>query len=446
MHYGYLGLVRFLRSPMVLIGVGLVLVLIGALGVTSIVPRAVTDSNTVAAVTSLYFLVNTVALGVFSGVELEMSRSVSQERTLGNPIGPVAHSVARQAARLLLLAAVILVAVSPILVSGPLRGHWELAAELLLSLVAAYFSAVVRGALAGSQRFGFYSATMAAEGLSRVLPSVLLFLVGVHAGWVYGLVFALGQMFSALMGVALLRLSGLRGWHRIEPGTVLPAIGGQGTMRFGLSSALLMVVLANSANQGIVNLPPVVVNARLVSDTATAVGLAVMLTRLPIFAVNPLQTMLLPRLTASAARGDLAGVRKQNLQTVAICIVLGLVGIALLATVGPTLLSIYQGQPARLSAATMAGLGVGTLFLAAMNLTQTALLALSQHRAVLISYLTGLAAMIVAAVLPIAPIASVVLTACAGPVAASIVMAIVLRRATSPAATAPDLEITTTTT
>ncbi|WP_132119602.1 hypothetical protein [Actinocrispum wychmicini] len=433
---------RLLRSPMVLIGVGLALVLIGGFGFTSIVTRAVPDSNTVAAVTSLYFLVNTLALGVFSGVELEMSRSVSQERTLGNPIRPVAHSVARQATRLWLLAAVILLAVSPILVSGPLRGHWELAAELMLSLVAALFSAVVRGALAGSQRFGFYSATMAAEGLSRLLPCVVLYAVGVDAGWVYGLVFALGHMFSALVGVLLIWLSGLRGWHRIEPGTVLPKIGGQGAIRFGLSTALLLVVLANSANQGIVNLPPVIVNHRLISDTATAVGLAVMLTRLPMFAVMPLQTMLLPRLTASAARGDLGGVRKQNLRTVAVCVVLGLIGIVVLATAGPTLLSIYQGRPAELSATTMAGLGVGTLFLTAMNITQPALLALSRHRAVLVSYLSGLAAMVVAAVLPIDPIASVVLSASAGPIVASIVMAVVLFRATSDAAVVPNLQKT----
>jgi O-antigen/teichoic acid export membrane protein len=211
-------------------------------------------------------------------------------------------------------------------------------------------------------------------------------------------------------------------------------------MRFGLSSALLLIVVANLANQAVVNLPPVLVNARLISVVATAVGLAITLTRLPMFAFVPLQTMLLPKLTDSAARGDLGGVRRQTLRTAAACVVLGLVGIALLATVGPTVLGVYQGTPALLSGATMAGLGIGTLFLMTTNVTQPALLALSRHRAVLLSYLTGLAAMIVAAVLPIDPIAGVVLAASAGPVAAAVVMAAVLLRATSGAPSAPGLQ------
>jgi O-antigen/teichoic acid export membrane protein len=426
----------FLRGPTPLIGAGLALVVLSGVSFLGLVTRAGVDAPGVAALASLYFLVNTVALGVFSGVEQEMSRAVSQERALGLPVGPVFHVMARQAARLLVPSSVLLLALSPVLVTGPLRGHWELVAELLVGLFAACCASVVRGALAGSQRFGFYSATLATEGLSRLILSVALWLVGVHSVWAFGLAFVLGQFFAASLGAGLLWITGGRDRRHLAPAAVPPKIAGAGTIRFGVSTALVLVVVANLTSQAIVNLPPVVIGAKLgaLPIVATAIAAAVTLTRLPMFAFVPLQTMLLPRLTSDAARGDLLGVRKQTARTVAVCVVLGLLGILVLAVIGPQVLAIYLNTPAVLSGATMAGLGVGTLFLMTTNVTQPALLALGRHRAVLISYLTGAAAMIVVFVLPIEPVASAVLATSAGPVAVALVMGVVLLRATRGAA------------
>lgn len=98
-----------------------------------------------------------------------------------------------------------------------------------------------------------------------------------------------------------------------------------------------MLVLAGLTNQAVVNLPPVVINAKpeALPGVATAIAGAITLTRLPMFAFVPLQTTLLPRLTAAVAQGDRREVRSQTLRTIALSTVLGLLGIVLLATAGP---------------------------------------------------------------------------------------------------------------
>jgi O-antigen/teichoic acid export membrane protein len=423
--------VSFLRGPTPKIGFGLAMVVLSGVVFIALVSRSVSDVPGVAALTSLYFLINTIALGVFSGVEQEMSRSVSQEHAIGGSAWPVFHAVARQAVRLFLLATGLVLVLSPVLANA-FHGHWELVAELVVGLFATCCASTVRGALAGSKRFGLYAASLATEGLSRIVLCAGLWLFGVDSAWIFGLVFVLGQFFAALVGAGLFwRGSGLDRRDLSAP-DVAPRIAGAGKVRFGVSAALALLVVASLTNQAIVNLPPVVIGTKLAALPATAVAIAaaVTLTRLPMFAFVPLQTMLLPRLTADAARGDLPGVRRQTLRTVAACVVLGLLGIAVLAVFGPQLLTFYLQKPAGLSGAIMAGLGVGTLFLMTTNVTQPALLAVGRHRAVLIAYLAGAAAMTVMFVLPIEPVTAAVLATSAGPIVVALIMGVVLLKAT----------------
>jgi len=426
-----MNLIRLLRGPMPLMGVGLTLVILSGAAFIGLINRSEVDRPGVAALAGLYFLVNTIALGFFIGLEQEMSRSVSQERALGRAVKPVAHFVSRQGARLLVPSIAISLAASPVLVSGPLRGHWELVGMLVVSLVSAWAASSVRGVLAGCQRFGIYSATLAAEGGSRLVLCVVLWLAGADSAWTFGLVFVLGQAFAALLGVVMLWIKGQRDW-RAPSSAAAPSIGGAGSIRFGVSSALTFLVAANLTNQAIINLPPLMIGAR--SDVepvlATVIAGAVTLTRLPMFAIFPLQTMLLPRLTAGAAKGDLRGVRRQASLAVVVCAVFGLLGIAVLGVAGPRLLSLYLGTPVDLSATAMALLGIGTMFLAISNVTQPTLLALQKHRMVLVAFVTAAVVMVLAFVLPAEPVTSAVLTTSAGPIALVLVMAVVLVQAT----------------
>lgn len=435
---------RFLRGPMPMIGAGLALVVLSGLGYIGLVARSGVDAAGVAALTSLYFLINTVALGTFAGVEQEMSRTVSQERAMGLKSVPAAHVVARQAVRLFLFASAGVLVLSPVLVNGPFRGHWSLVGELIVGLFATCCASTVRGALAGSKQFGFYAASLGAEGLSRLILCAALWLLKVDSAWAFGLAFVLGQLFAALVGAVLFWFAGDRDRERLtSPGVAAP-IAGAGKIRFGIAAGLGLLVIASLTNQAVVNLPPVVIGAKLVTqpEVATAIAAAVTLTRLPMFAFVPLQTMLLPRLTETAARGDRVGVRKQTVRTVAACVALGLVGILVLATAGPWLLSIYlKGKTGGLTAPTLAGLGIGTLFLMTVNVTQPALLALGKHRTVVVSFLCGAAAMVIAFVLPIDPVVAAVVSSSIGPIVVATVMAVALARAThgvQPVATAAD--------
>ncbi|SEP64175.1 Membrane protein involved in the export of O-antigen and teichoic acid [Lentzea xinjiangensis] len=421
---------RFLRSPMALMGIGLGMVVLSGFTFIPLITRSGVDESGITALISLYFLVNTIALGAFSGVEQEMSRAVSRERALGRPVLPVARLVARQAVVLFLLIGALIAVLSPLLVDRTMNGHWELLAALVVGVFATACASAVRGALAGAERFGLYAATLATEGLTRLVPWAVLALLQVGSAWLFAVIFVLGQVFAALLGVGGLWLTGAGGPRQVSSTAPASGVEGSGRMWLGISAGLALLAVASLTNQAVVNLPPVVINAIAQPEVATAIAGAITLTRLPMFAFVPLQTTLLPRLTASAARGDRRSVRTQTLRTVAVCAALGLLGIVLLATAGPQLLALLLGRPASLSNATLAALGIGTVFLMAANVTQPALVALGKHRTVLVASLTGVAAMTLTFVLPVDPTTTAVLATSAGPVAVMAVMAVVLLRAT----------------
>lgn len=433
-----MNLLRFLRSPMALMGLGLGMVVLSGFAFIPLITRSGVDDSGAAALASLYFLVNTIALGAFSGVEQEMSRTVSSERALGRPAWQAARLVARQALVLFGLISALIVVLSPVLVGEALRGHWELLALLVVGVLATCCASAVRGALAGSERFGLYAATLAVEGLARIVPLVALWLLGADSPWLFGLAFVLGQAFAALLGVGVLWRTGAAAAavRRVPPPA--PAAEGTGRTWLGLSSGLFLLVVASLTYQAVVNLPAVVVGAKVEAALATAIAGALTVTRLPMLAFVPLQTTLLPRLTATAARGDRRGVRAQTVRTVVLCVVLGLLGIVLLATAGPWMLALVAPETASLSNATLAALGIGTVFLMAANVTQPALIALGKHRMVLVAFLTGAAAMTVTFVLPVDPILAAVLATSVGPATLMIVMAVVLLRATGHNQPPPD--------
>ncbi|WP_434451830.1 lipopolysaccharide biosynthesis protein [Lentzea sp. E54] len=422
---------RFLRSPMALMGIGLGMVVLSGFAFIPLITRSGVDKSAVAALASLYFLVNTIALGAFSGVEQEMSRTVSRERALGRPSWQAARLVARQALVLFGLISALVVVLSPVLVGEALGGHWVLLVELVVGVLATCCASAVRGALAGSERFGLYAATLAVEGVARVVPLVALWLLGADSAWLFGLAFVLGQAFAALVGAGVLWRTGAVDASRVAAAAAPPA---ESTDRkwLGLSGSLFLLVVASLTFQAVVNLPPVVIGAKLeaLPEVATAIAGAVTLTRLPMFAFVPLQTTLLPRLTAAAARGDRRGVRTQTLRTIALCVTLGLLGIVLLATAGPWLLALVVAKTGSLSNGTLAALGIGTVFLMAANVMQPALVALGKHRMVLAAFLTGAAAMTVTFVLPVDPVTAAVLSTAAGPATLTIFMVVVLLRAT----------------
>jgi galactan 5-O-arabinofuranosyltransferase len=444
--------------------VGLLLV-----GLSGYVYLAVTGHSSTpteaAALSSLYFLVGLVTLGVFVGLEQETSRSVSRAAAEGRSPGPVTRTAQRHTLWLLGLTLAVLAVGSPLLVQGPLRGQWPLFGALLLAAVSAAAVYLVRGRLGGQQEFVGYSATLATEGLARLVPCVVIYLVAGGVAWAYGVAFAAALAFAALVGTRWLGPTGGPGWRarvgsgsgcgvrrRSESGPDLDA----GTRRYDLdfdpaedrateisefetpersaAGGLALLVAGSMLMQLVANLAPLVASTRLThADTlAAAFGQAFVLVRIPLLLTAPIQAMLLPSLTRSAAHHDYAALRHRVRLGLLAVAGLGALGTAILAGVGPWALKTFfgsadishSGTKADLSHRLLAELGVGTVFLMLTAILQPTLVALNRHRLVPLAWGLGAVVLTVLVVLPIDPLDAAAAGSVCGPLTVVLVMAL----------------------
>ncbi|MFL6119623.1 lipopolysaccharide biosynthesis protein [Actinophytocola sp.] len=372
-----------------------------------------------AALASLYLMVNIIGPGVFSALEQETSRSVSAEAAAGRGIGAVARHAWLLAAGLLAVLLVVLLLVSPILTDQAFAGQWGLFAAVLLSVVTSAAVYVVRGLLGGTQRFTGYSATLAAEGVVRIVPCVVIAALGMPDPTWYALIFAAGSGFGAAAGLLWLR----RGTPRprpVEPRDVEPPSVRRMAHALSLlvGGTLLMLIVSNVA--------PIVVTARLPEDAATAAAFAsaFVLARIPLFLFAPVQAMLLPSLTRAATAHDFAAVRARLRVILMAVLAIGLLGVLASFTVGPWAVQVLFGAEVRLSTAVVGLLGVSTVGLMTGLVLQPGLIALGAHKSVTAAWLAGTVVLVALLALPGDPIRAGVLAQLVG---ATLVVVIMLR-------------------
>ena len=373
-----------------------------------------------AALSSLYFLAGLVTLGVFVGLEQETSRATSRAMARGRRLAPVARRARRHAAWLLALTLLVLAALAPLLVSGPLRGRWTLFGALLLAAVAGAACYWVRGLLGGLQRFHGYAATLATEGLTRLVPCAAVFAATGRGGaaWVYGLAFAAAQGFAAVAGWW---------WLRDGPDEEVPGVVAESsTAERSSAGGLALLVAASLLTQLVANLPPLAASTRLTHSDAVAAafGQAFVLVRIPLLLISPIQAMLLPALTRSAVRGDHAALRARVRLALAAVAALGVAGTALLALAGPWILRVFFGTKADLSHELLAVLGIGTVFLMASAILQPTLVALDRHRVVPIAWGAGAVVSAALVELPGDPVHAAAAGGVCGPATVVVVMAV----------------------
>jgi O-antigen/teichoic acid export membrane protein len=365
-------------GPAVLMGGGLVV--LGAAGYLFVAIAGHTLSAADAtAVNGVYFLINIIGPGLFTALEQETSRATSSTIAAGRPLRHVVRNAALLAVGLLVVALVVLGAISPVLVNVELSGHWPLMAAVLLSAVTAAAIYLVRGLLGGMQRFSGYAATLAGEGAARLLPSVVVAVAGLAAAGTYGLIFAGGTIVGALFGLP---------WTRKMPHG--EAEGAEPLAR--MARGLLLLVGAILLTQLVANLLPLVVTAQLgtASAVAQAFGSAFLLVRVPLFLFAPVQAMLLPALTAAATRGEFDVVRLVLMAVLAV----GVPGAILSWLVGPWAAQVFFGAKAALPGAVVGLLGVSTILLMTVQALQPALVALGRHHAVTVSWAVGTAVLV----------------------------------------------------
>jgi O-antigen/teichoic acid export membrane protein len=369
-----------------------------------------------AAVQSLYLMINIIGPGVFVALEQETSRSVSAALAGGGRAAPVARRAVTLAALLLVGLLVVLAAISPVLLPRALGGHWSLLVAVLLGTCTSALVYLARGVLGGTRRFGGYAMTLAFEGAARLVPSAIVAVSGAPNAAAYALLFASGSAIGALAGTPWLRRldkadpTGPVGIDEQLAGVDPTASPDYGALK-AMATATLVLAGSTVLSQLVANVAPIVVNARLVGDSALAASFtsAFVLVRIPFFLFAPVQAMLLPTLTAAATTGRLS-VFQRTLRLILIVIaVVGVPGAIASLLVGPWAVQVLFGAHVKLSGPLLGVLGIGTIALMIAQVLQPALVALGRHRAVTMAWLSGSVVLIALLFLPGDPVMAAVL-------------------------------------
>jgi O-antigen/teichoic acid export membrane protein len=416
--------------------VGVLVVGLSGFGFLAVVGNTLSSTEAVA-VTGLYMIINIVGPGLFYSLEQETSRLVSSG--LASGVNP-ATGLRRTAILSLVLSGattVVVLALSPILVSRNFGGHTSFIFWLVLGIFAGAAIYFVRGALAGYGEFGTYSVTLIAEGTARLVPCFVLAVIGSANQDLFGLLFAAGALLAALPAVSRLR-------HRarnFEPtGPAVSAETVHEAQRFGrIARSLALLATATLLTQLVSNLAPLLVSARMVDQAAvaSAFNFAFVLSRVPLLLYGPVQSMMMPGLTASTVRGDHVAVRRTVRKALMALAVIGAPAIVGAGLLGPWVVVTFFGAEVRPSAMVMALLALSTMLLLVSLVFQPALVALGKQHTVSVAWIVGTAVLIAVLALPIDPIDGAVIAQLVGPIVVVVIAGAGLLRATAPTNPAP---------
>jgi len=388
------------------VGVGLVLLGISAYAVLGLAGHALKPRD-YAAVASLYLLIAILGPGLFIAVEQETNRQVSSRLAAGIGTLPVARSAAVLSAILAAAVVAVVLVLSPVLLDRVFGGSWSLVIATIVAVIGAAAVYLWRGMFAGQRRYGWYAATLGAEGLGRLIPCLALGVLSLASISGFGYAFAFGALLAAAMTLPGVRLG--------EPGPAAPL--GRMARGVGLiagASGLLLLVA---------NLAPVVLTSRLTEDPETAASFVSLfvLARLPFFFLGSMHAFLLPALTAAANRGDPARLRSHLRIALGIVLALGLVAALGVALLGPWAARVFFDAPVDLSPLIAGLLGISTAALLVTQVLQSALLALDAYRTATTAWVAGATAFLA---LLFAPLDSLVAAVAAQLTAPLVVIAI----------------------
>lgn len=416
--------------------VGVLVVGLSGFGFLAVVGNTLSSTEAVA-VTGLYMIITIVGPGLFYSVEQETSRLVSSG--LAGGVNP-ATGLRRVATLSLLLsgaAVVVVLALSPLLVSRNFGGHTSFMAWLVLGIFAGAAIYFVRGALAGYGEFGTYSVTLIVEGAARLVPCLVLAVIGSANQNLFGLLFAAGALVAALPAISRLRTR----MRTFEPvGTVDSVEAVHDAQRFGrIALSLALLATATLLTQLVSNLAPLLVSAKMVDqpEVASAFNFAFVLSRVPLLLYGPVQSMMMPGLTAATVRGDHAALRRTMRKALMALMVIGVPAIAGAGLIGPWAVVTFFGAEVSPPAAVMALLALSTMLLLVSLVFQPALVALGKQRTVFVAWIVGTAVLIALLALPFDPIDGAVIAQLIGPMVVVVIAGAGLLRATAPTNPAP---------
>lgn len=379
-----------LLSPPVLMAAGLGVFGLAGYAFVTLTSRTLSTSEALHA-TSFYFVINVVGPGIFFALEQVTSRSVSAAVASGLALRPVVRKMCLGGAALagIVMAGVLLL--SPYLLPKTLFGDWGLFLGVLATPAILAALSIVRGTLGGLQRFNGYAASLMVEGGARILVVTALVFLHTPSAWIFGAGYLASSLVAAAAGLLWLRAAPSGGDQRV----------------FGdvpqLTKALTALATASLLAQLLPNLAPLMVNSRLGEHSVVALAFAqaVVVARIPQLAFFPVQTMLLPALTAAVTRGDYGFVKRRITLTLGAVTALGLVYSLAFVLIGSWVLEVFMGtDTSTLSALVMALLAFGTVMLICVFAVQPALIAMGRDKTITTAWAIGTAATFGFALLP----------------------------------------------
>jgi O-antigen/teichoic acid export membrane protein len=385
-----------------------------------------------AAAASMFQITAIVGPGVFVAVEQQTNREVSGRIAAGLRIGPSVWAVFLVTAGLTVLMCALVLALSPVLVPRVFAGHRALVTATLLAVAGAAAAYLMRGVFGGQRRYRWYGISLAGEGLGRLVPCVLLVLLGWADADRFGFVFAVGCGLAALITLpGLLRGRGIRGLG-VRAGPTRCAHRPDSPGLGGLARAVGLLAGASALTLMMINLGPVVLSWRLgatLADRELAASFIslFLLARVPLFLFGPVQAFLLPKLTEAAqCRDDVVFRATLRLALLAVLAV-GLAGVLGVWLLGPWATRVFFNASIELPRSVAVLLGVGTVAMMAAQILQPALVALGRNRAATVSWIVSSAVFVGLLFAPIAPLTAAVTAQVVAPILVTAMMALSLR-------------------
>lgn len=369
------------------VAVGLGVYGVAAYALTVVVAR-VLGPETYAPFGVLWTLLNAVGLGLFIPFEQELSRTTASRRARGLGNAGAVRVVVRVAVVLFAGVTVLCLVTWPVQTARLFHDDASLVPLLIGALFGLVVAYVVRGLLSGQGRFANYGAQFVVDGLLRILGAGALALADVRQVWPYALVLVVAPLLAVL--VTTPRRAAL-----VTPSDPEPAAP--------IRRALIALIVASLASQVLANAGALIVQLRADEVDRTLSGqfvTAVTVARIPVFVFSAVQAVLLPGLAAMVGLRDAAGFRRRLVLVTGATAAIGIGGTLLLAVWGEPLLTLVFGPEYRVDPMVITLLAAsGAAFMLA-QLAAQALLALAGERAVLVGWVAGVVALVVAAVLP----------------------------------------------
>jgi len=321
-----------------------------------------------------------LGVGLFLPLEQELARALSVRRTRG--LGGRAVVVRGAWVSGLMLVAIALGSLpwQTEIVSRFFDGESAFLLALGLALFALAIGHVARGFLSGTGQFGRYGALNAAEGLIRLVPAVVLALIGVSLGLPFALAFALAPLLAVLTIAA-------GPFKRTETG---PACGAG-----ELNISIVKLIAASVLGQALINLPVLTVKFLATESQAALAGrfmAGVVLARVPVILFSAVQAALLPKLSSLEAMSKHAEFRRALLKLAQVVGGIGLAATLGAWSLGAPVIRLFFGSNFELHPTDLVYLAAASSFyLLALALAQ-GLVALSAYGRMVVGWSVGLLA------------------------------------------------------